>query len=187
MVPAPPDPPLVDPSDRFHLRPWEVADAPALAAAWADAEIARWCAVPDARTLEHAGAWIAGWAQRAERDIALDLVIAAPEDDRVLGEVGLRPLTRPRGQPGGGAIELGWWLVASARGAGIAADAVALVTTWLRGEAGGDRVVARIPSGHTRSERVAAAAGLVRRGPLPDGRMLWAGESSGAVAAKLSF
>ena len=38
-----PDPPLA--GDRFHLRPWVPADAPALAAAWVDPEVARWTGV----------------------------------------------------------------------------------------------------------------------------------------------
>jgi RimJ/RimL family protein N-acetyltransferase len=55
------------------LRPWRPADAPALAAAWADPDIARWTAVPEDRSVEAAARWIAGWDERRRRGLALDL------------------------------------------------------------------------------------------------------------------
>ena len=52
-----PEPPPTD--GVVVLRPWRAADARALAAAWADPEIQRWTAVPDARGVGDAARWIA--------------------------------------------------------------------------------------------------------------------------------
>lgn len=120
-----PDPPLAD--GVVRLRPWLVADAAALAAAWADPEVQRWTAVPPRRSEADAARWIAGDAERRRCGLALDLVVspADPLDGTVLGEVGLGPIDW-----GAGRANLGWWVAAPARGRGVASRAAALLAAW---------------------------------------------------------
>jgi RimJ/RimL family protein N-acetyltransferase len=149
------------------LRPWRPADAPALVDAWSDPDIAAWCEVPADAGLARAEAWIAGWEERRRAGTALDLVIE--RDGAVAGEVGLAPF---RGTVAD-VVELGWWVLPAHRGAGLASTMVSAVVGWAGEALAGRRIVARIPPGHTASERVAAAAGLVRAGPLDDSHDLW--------------
>src|SRR5690606_38694585 len=100
-----PDPPLTDPAAGITLRPWRPTpgDVAALAAAWADPEIAARTAVPDDRSTAAAARWLRGEPGRRATGTCLDLVVAplvepempAPwwDRDAVLGEVGLRNVT----------------------------------------------------------------------------------------------
>lgn len=126
-----PAPPLAD--DVVRLRPWTEADAPALAAAWADAEIRRWTAVPDRPDEDHARRWIAGERIRRERGLGLDLVIspAAEHDPTVVGEVGIATIAG-----GPDRVEIGWWVGAEHRRLGVATRAVGLLAAWCRDDLG---------------------------------------------------
>ena len=108
MLPTPPE----------GLRHWRPDDAPALEAAWADPDIARWNQPPDGLD---ATAWIAGVNERWARRLALDLVITPG----VAGEVGLSSFTADPAR-----AELGVWVAAPHRRAGIARTAVHAVTRW---------------------------------------------------------
>lgn len=146
-----PDPPLSD--GDLHLRPWSEADAPVLAAAWEDTEIARWTGVPERHDLAAAARWIRGERDRRARGLALDLV--AVVDDAVVGEVGLASLDRPRR-----AGEMGWWVAPHRRGRGLATRAVALFAEWAVTELSIDQVVARCHVDNPASSGVARAAGF---------------------------
>ena len=124
-----PDPALND--GVVRLRPWSAHDVDALVAAWADDEIQKWTVVPAHRAPEHALRWIAAEQLRRDRGLALDLVVspADPDDETVLGEVGMVPLAG-----GPSRSELGWWVAAEHRRQGIATRAVGLFATWLRDE-----------------------------------------------------
>jgi RimJ/RimL family protein N-acetyltransferase len=153
------------------LRAWRRGDATVLVEAWADADIAAFCGVPADPTLERAERWIAGWERRRASGAALDLV-AVDDADAVIGEVGVHPT--------GDGLELGWWVLPAHRSQGVATAMVTAFVAWLRTERPGDPVVARIPPGHTASERVAAAAGLTRVGPVDPGHELWRVLGAGA-------
>ncbi len=154
------------------LRPWGSGpgDAVALAAAWVDPDIAAWTAVPEARDVDAAAAWIAGRAAREAGGRVLDLVVhdpAAPDD--VLGEVGLVLVDEERRL-----IEVGWWVAARARGRGIGAAAVALALEVAAAPPlAGVTAIARIHPANEASVVVAARAGFARVGALADGRDLW--------------
>ncbi|MGI8710773.1 MAG: GNAT family N-acetyltransferase, partial [Acidimicrobiales bacterium] len=127
-----PWPPLVDAERGIGLRPWGAADADAaaLAAAWADPEVARRNQVPGRHDEAAAAAWIAGEAQRRSRGLAVDLVVfESGRPDLVVGEVGLVMVDRLRRWG-----EVGYWTVASARGHGLATAAVALFSRWALAE-----------------------------------------------------
>jgi RimJ/RimL family protein N-acetyltransferase len=148
-----PDPPLQD--GRLELRPWRPGDGVALAAAWADPEVARWTGVPAAPDPTVAERWIAGEADRRARGLALDLVIE--RDGEVVGEVGLVNVDE---QPG--TAEMGWWVAPEHRGQGVAATAAHLVASWAVEELSVSAVVARCHPDNPASGAVARAAGFSR-------------------------
>lgn len=150
-----PDPPLVD--GDLVLRPWAEADAPALAAAWADPAVVRWTGVPPATGLAAARRWIGGDADRRARGLCLDLVV--DRSGTVAGEVGLAAF-----DPGSGTAEIGWWIAPPHRGNGWAGRAARLVATWAVDELALVAVVARCHEGNPASARVARAAGFERAG-----------------------
>jgi len=150
----------------------------ALAAAWADPEIAARTAVPDDRSTAAAARWLRSEPGRRAAGTCLDLVVAplvgpvmpAPWGDRdaVLGEVGLRNVTAgPR------RAEIGWWTAPAHRGRGLAAAAVRLLAGWALSPGGGFvQVWARIDPGNRASARVAERAGFVLLGSR-GGAQVW--------------
>ncbi|MFJ2030064.1 GNAT family N-acetyltransferase [Streptosporangium sp. NPDC087985] len=106
---------------RLHLRPWCPADAEVVAEALRDPEIRRWAPrtpkEPDEKT------WIAdriaGWADGSSASFA----ITDATTGKVLGHIRLRT-------PGDGVGEVGYWILAGARGRGVAGHAVGAVARW---------------------------------------------------------
>jgi RimJ/RimL family protein N-acetyltransferase len=157
-VPYPlPDPPLDD--GVVRLRPWTAGDAAALAAAWADDEVRRWTAVPADPSLDRASRWIAGEALRRSQGVALDLVVSPsdPEDDTVLGEVGLVTMAG-----GPDRAEVGWWTAADHRRQGVATRAVTLFAGWCR-DTLGIELFAEVDPDNPASLWVAESAGICLR------------------------
>ena len=174
-----PKPPLA--GKRCRLRPWEPGDAPALAAAWSDAEVRRWLPVPDVVHQVAAAAWIAGQEDRRQAGLALDLVAVeqgsgsagdpatgSAVGGEVLGEVGLSAFNPERG-----AARIGWWTAGQHRGRGIATEMVRILTVWALGPPLDLTVlVAEVEPGNVRSLAVARAAGYEELGRLVDGRVV---------------
>lgn len=165
------------PGARTLLRWWGEApgdpehDAEALAAAWADPDVARWTAVPtepEARDRAAAARWIAGEPDRRARRLALDFVIGGRE---VLGEVGLTRFDDA------GRAELGFWLSPRARGQGLATAAVAEVTRHALTELGLTRVWARTAPGNDKAAQVLVRAGFARKGEAA-GCTVWTADAA---------
>lgn len=158
-----PDPPLADTAAGILLRAWSPSseDAAALAAAWADPEVAAANRVPADASLAAAARWLRGDAERRRRGIALDLVVGPlGGDSAVLGEVGLRNVDRVSRR-----AELSWWTAPGHRGRGVASAGARLLTDWARRPPLGlVQVWCRIDPANSQSAGVAAAAGLVRLG-----------------------
>lgn len=167
-----PDPPLAD--AELALRPWRVADAEALAAAWRDPSVARWTGVPPTVDLATAVRWIDGEAARRQQGLALDLVIELAGD--LVGEVGLARIDAERR-----AAEIGWWVGEPWRGRGIATRSTALVATWAVRSLGIQTLVARCHPGNPASGRVAAAAGFERRAASGEHELWIFGYAAGAT------
>jgi RimJ/RimL family protein N-acetyltransferase len=167
-------PPLPGPSDLaddvVRLRPWKLSDAPALAAAWQDVEIAARLPVPGDRDRTAATRWIEGWEPRRRAGSALDLVICESPDDDVCGEIGLSRIDmRTR------AALIGWWLADGSRGRGLASRAVLVMAQWALGSGWLDALVAEIDADNERSLRLATRCGFVQvrdepRSPQAEGR-----------------
>jgi len=110
---------------RVALRPWRVADAPLMAAACADPDIALYCMMPAGYTEALARDFIAD-APRAWRDDGwLHLALTLWGDDRPLGAVGVLAIDR-----GSKSAELGYWVMPEHRRRGLARAGVSLITDW---------------------------------------------------------
>jgi len=152
-----PDPPLAEQS--VQLRAWAPADAAALAAAWADPDIARWTGVPARCDEAAASHWISGEADRRARGLALDLAVEV--HGVVAGEVGLAGFD-PRART----VEIGWWVGRDHRRRGVATGAARLLTEWALAELHVESVLARCHPENPGSAAVARRAGFVAGGWL---------------------
>lgn len=158
-----PDPPLSD--GPLTLRPWRLAEAAALVAAWADPEVARWTGVPPRPDATAARRWIQGDADRRAHGLSLDLVMDV--DGAIAGEVGLAAI-----DIGARTAEIGWWVSPGHRGQRLATRAAALVASWAVEELCVDTVLARCAGANPGSSGVARAASFALVGD-PGGAELW--------------
>ncbi|MCU1352189.1 MAG: family N-acetyltransferase [Acidimicrobiales bacterium] len=162
---------LVDRDAGIALRGWRntAGDAVALAAAWADPDVRRWTRVPDQVDATAAAGWIAGDAERRQLGQTLDLVVVAIDDpDQVLGEVGLRVVQADRRW-----AEVGYWLMAQARGTGRAVAALDLFSAWVLETQPIDAVFAQVEPENPSASHVATRAGYRIAGTANDGRQVW--------------
>jgi RimJ/RimL family protein N-acetyltransferase len=165
--------------ERVVLRRWGVPpenvehDAEALAAAWADPEVARWTGVPEVHDVAAARRWIAGEPERRARRLALDFVVGSPDDGgrEVLGEVGLTRFDAK------GRAEVGFWLSPQARRSRLATAAVTEITRWALADLGLTRVWARTDPSNEAAARVLVRAGFVLRGEA-GGSMVWTADAA---------
>jgi [ribosomal protein S5]-alanine N-acetyltransferase len=150
--------PVLPAGDDVLLRPWEIDDAPALVAAYEDTAIQRWnkWRVDDedeARQIierwQHAWTAETGACWAVTRDLGL------------LGRMALISMALR-----GGRAECAYWVVASARGAGVATSALAAMTRWASCDAGFHRLELRHSVANTASCRVATKAGFALEGVL---------------------
>ena len=146
-------PELAGPKTR--LRPWHPEDAPALAAAWNDAEIRSWLTVPERADEAAALRWIEQRARVWSAGRSVDLAVTDPSSGAVIGEVGLSSFDAARR-----AALLGWWIGRGWRGEGRASEAVRLVVDWVLGEGGLNAVMAEIDADNHASAAVARRAGM---------------------------
>ncbi len=145
--------------DELVLRPWRRTDAPAVLAICQDPDIARWVAIPQPFLPPDANAFIdhalAMWGNGT--GAAFAIVDAASE--RILGAV-------TRFGPDGHQATLGLWLAPEARGRGVGARALRLVTDWTFATTAVIRIDSFIMIGNEPSERMVERAGFQREGVL---------------------
>ena len=99
--------------DDAALRPWSTADAPALVAAWADPEVARWNGVPPNPSLDVAQRWLAGASRQTTASGSIDIV-SVDSDGNLQGEVGF-VIDHDRRM-----AEVGFWVGEAHRRSGVA-------------------------------------------------------------------
>jgi len=147
--------PLTD--DVVTLRPWNQSDAGAMVDCLnGDPEISRWLdRIPQPYSLEDARAYIAGETVPGETAFA----ITDAASGRVLGSIGLGPVTNDT-------AEIGYWLRADARDAGIVTRALTLLSRWAVARDDVERVQLRADIENVASCRVAEKAGFRRDGVL---------------------
>lgn len=156
----PPDPPLTD--GTVVLRLPRDADAPAIAAACCDPEIARWIPVPTPYRLEDARMFVAFAAEAWSTGREPTFVIADSASRTLVGTIAIH---RRPDEPGKAAV--GYWLAPEARGRGAATRAVRLVVRWaFTVEPNLIRMELLTLVGNEASGRVALRAGFAREGVL---------------------
>jgi len=137
------------------VRPWQLDDAPVLAAAWSDPDVIVGSHPPLDRSVAAATSWIRGVEARADQGIAIDMAIADPTTGRVMGEVGISQVERQRR-----VALVGWWVGRPDRGRHVATDGVGLFVDWLLGPERLHHVLAEIAAGNPASVRVALNTGF---------------------------
>ncbi|HEV7134080.1 MAG TPA: GNAT family N-acetyltransferase [Gaiellaceae bacterium] len=147
---------LSDPA--VALRPWTDADAAAIVECIdGDPEISRWLdQIPQPYTLADARAYIAGTTGNA-RESRFAVTDAA--SDRILGSIGAT------WNETGDVAEIGYWLRADARGAGVTTRALHLIVPWAFAE-GAQRIQLRARVENAASRRVAEKVGFQLEGVL---------------------
>jgi RimJ/RimL family protein N-acetyltransferase len=140
------------------LRPWRLDDAPAVAAACQDAEIARWLAfVPQPYTEEDARFYIQDCLEAGE-DRA-PFAITNAQSGEAIGSIDMRVNRMLTGH-------IGYWLAAKARGRGLTTAALVALSRWGLEERGLGRVELVTDPDNIASQRVAEKAGFTREGIL---------------------
>jgi RimJ/RimL family protein N-acetyltransferase len=138
------------------LLPVDAGVAALIVAASHDAEVTRWTQIPERLTLQDAGLVTAGWSVTGGSAVRLQVVAA---EHAPAGMVTLWI-------NGDGEAEVGYWLLAAARGRGIGRRAVSLLCDWALGTAGMDRLQITTLPGNVASEHVAERCGFRREGTL---------------------
>jgi [ribosomal protein S5]-alanine N-acetyltransferase len=156
----------------LSLRPWTVADATAVIAAYADPDIRRW----HARTVEtevEARAlierWRSAWSAESGASWAIVRDGAAGADggsghggsggDVVLGRVGFRMIETELGR-----AECAYWIMPGARGGGVATKALGALSNWAFEDVGFHRLFLAHSTENDASCRVAVKAGFEPEG-----------------------
>jgi RimJ/RimL family protein N-acetyltransferase len=142
-------------TERLVLRAPTAADVEAIEAACQDPEIPRWTTVPSPYTREDAEDFVrlveGWWADGKET------VWAIFADGRLVGMIGLHDVEQHHT---GGHAEIGFWVVASARGKGYILEAARAVIDWGFAELGLVRITWRAVAGNVPSARTARALGF---------------------------
>jgi ribosomal-protein-serine acetyltransferase len=159
------------------VRPWQVGDAPALydAARESIDTVGPWLPWLDARYgRDDAERWVAESQQHWDRQTEFRFMIHDPVTGKVLGGAGLNHVNQTHRFG-----NLGYWVRASATGAGVASRAARLVARFGLTTLGLGRIeILTVPS-NLASQRVASKIGATFEGELRD-RLLVRGTRSAA-------
>lgn len=110
---------------KVRLRPWTEGDAGAVFHACQDPDIQRYTGVPIPYLPEHAQGYVAVAPTRYHQRTAAAFAVTDSATDEVLGQCGLAPL-----DIASRTSEAGYWVAPWARGRGVSASALAILTAW---------------------------------------------------------
>ncbi|GIF62473.1 acetyltransferase [Asanoa ishikariensis] len=141
--------------DGVRLRPWRPDDRELVLAGYADPDVQRWhCR---SMTPLEADAWIASWRGRWSGESGAGFAIE--RDGAVAGQISLRRIDLAEGL-----AEVSYWVLPTARGAGIAGRALTALTGWSFGKLGLHRIEVAHSTANPASCAVAERAGFVLEG-----------------------
>jgi RimJ/RimL family protein N-acetyltransferase len=153
-----PNPPLAD--EEVLLRPWTLADVPAVTAACQDPEVSRWTVIPREYTELHATEFIA--TRDTDRAAGRELSFAVVgNDDVLLGAIGMSNFDWADHKG-----EIGYWMAREARGRGLGTRALRLLSRWAIEGLGLERLELMANPANEASQRLAERAGFRREGTL---------------------
>ena len=143
------------------LREWRNEDMPAMIAMLDDEPIARWTRVPHPYRESDAQDYLARGDAERERGEGINLGVFDATSGELLGSMSLRLASWAdlRGQ-------LGYLVSAHARGRGVAARAIRLVSAWGFQKLGLERIEILVHPDNQPSQRAAEKAGFTREGVL---------------------
>jgi RimJ/RimL family protein N-acetyltransferase len=110
---------------------------------------------------DEARAWVTGWVRRWADETDASWAIVADDDDRPVGQVGLRTVDLTEAT-----AQLSYWVLPSARGTGIAGRAVRALSRWSFDTLGLNRLSLVHSTSNPASCRVANGAGFGVEGTL---------------------
>jgi RimJ/RimL family protein N-acetyltransferase len=155
-----PDPPLR--AQRILLRPWTSADVPAIVAACQDPTIPAYIPhIPSPYGEADAIGWLESQEPNRLAGSHLELAIADPDDERLLGAIGAANIDMTQLT-----ASVGYWLAPHARGQGHATSALRVFARWLFDDHGLARLELTTDPDNTASQRVAARCGFRQEGYL---------------------
>jgi RimJ/RimL family protein N-acetyltransferase len=143
------------------LRAAREDDVPDVVAACQDPEIPRWTTVPAPYAESDARAWMAGHEAMRREGRGACFAVAEARDDRLVGAIDLVVTSWPHA-----CGEIGYWLAPEARGRGLAAGAVRLLSAWAFRAMGLLRLEILAEPENEASQAVAERAGFRREGVL---------------------
>ncbi|HEY7150248.1 MAG TPA: GNAT family N-acetyltransferase [Solirubrobacterales bacterium] len=145
----------------LRLRLHADSDVPAIVAACQDPEIPRWTRVPEPYGETDARGWLEQETRGRSAGELLGLLVVDAAGDRLLGSVGIVHLDGDEGR-----CELGYWLVREARGHGVAARAVRMLSGWVFENLPVERIEIHAEPDNAPSRRVAERVGFRFEGVL---------------------
>ncbi|MBT2474754.1 GNAT family N-acetyltransferase [Microbacterium sp. ISL-103] len=147
--------PVILTTERLVLRVPDESDIDAITAACQDPEIPRWTTVPSPYTRADAEDYVRliseWWAAGSQT------IWCAYRDGELVASIGLHHITEHHT---GGYAEIGYWVVAPARGNGYLVEAARAVVDWGFTELGLARLGWRAVAGNVPSARAARALGF---------------------------
>lgn len=154
-----PDPPLTD--GVVTLRPWHEADVDTIVAAGHDPVIPEMTTVVRDGTVGDARTFITRQRTRTAGGSGIPLAIAEAGGGRAVGWIGAN-----RPDLGNRRADIGYWVLSTARGRGLAGRAAALFVPWLAETLGLVRVEAVVAPDNHASRRVVEGLGFEREALL---------------------
>ncbi|MDT0490549.1 GNAT family N-acetyltransferase [Streptomyces sp. NPDC012600] len=145
----------------FVLRPWEMSDLPLIREAARDPYIPLITTVPAPYSDQAAEAFVREQWERAATGTGYPFAIVRSRDRRPVGAIGLWLRDLPEGR-----ASIGYWMVASGRGLGVARAALRTVTGWALRDLGIPRLQLFVEPWNAASARIAEDVGYRREGLL---------------------
>jgi RimJ/RimL family protein N-acetyltransferase len=148
------------------LRPFTLDDVNSVTAACQDPEISRWTvSIPWPYEAEDARTWISSHDTVWQRGEAAEFAVTAPGDGRLLGSLGLHSFDWDERRS-----LVGYWVVASERGHGVASRALRIAAGWAFETLDLRTLELVTMMGNVASERVATNGGFRVVEEIPDYR-----------------
>lgn len=144
------------------LRRWTLDDLPCIEQAAGDAQIMAGTTVPATWSPAEGRAFIARQHGRLAQREGVSLAIVSRADGQACGLVFAGGVASR-----GGAVEVGYWVVAHARRRGLGGAAVGLLVRWLAGLPGVDRIEARVEPANAASIALLRSLGFAPGELLP--------------------